>query len=91
MKRSKWNEKRNGALCLHFVFGAFGFPFFENVTHPLKDKRHGDFIGKTSSPNDGRNVWEIFRNVASLNVLIHDVINLLYYEHWTHKRKYFYI
>ena len=27
-------------------------------------------------------------NVASLNILNHDVINL-YYEHWTDKRKYF--
>ena len=27
---------------------------------------------------------------TSLNILVHDVINL-YYEHWTDKRKYFYI
>ena len=27
----------------------------------------------------------------SLNILIHDVINLLYYEHWTDKLKYFYV
>ena len=29
-------------------------------------------------PDDGRS---IFRNVASLNILVRDVINLLYYEH----------
>ena len=38
-------------------------------------------------PDDGRS---ISRNVASLNILVHDVINLLHYEHWTDKRKYFY-
>ena len=39
-------------------------------------------------PNDGRSIsW----NVASLNILVHDVINLLYYEHWTDKQKYFYV
>ena len=31
-----------------------------------------------SRPDDGRS---ISRNVASLNILVHDVINLLYYEH----------
>ena len=39
-------------------------------------------------PDDGRS---ISRNVASLNILVHDMINLLYYEHWTVKRKYFYV
>ena len=34
------------------------------------------------SPDDGRS---ISRNVALLNILAHDVINLLYYEHWTDK------
>ena len=24
-------------------------------------------------------------------ILVHDMINLLYYEHWTGKQKYFYI
>ena len=28
---------------------------------------------------------------VSLNILVHDVINLLYYEHWTDKYKYFYV
>ena len=32
---------------------------------------------------------EISQNVASLNLLIHDVINLLYYKQWTDKPKYF--
>ena len=34
---------------------------------------------------------EILQNVAHLNILVHDVINLLYYEYWTDKKKYFYI
>ena len=28
---------------------------------------------------------------AHLNILVHDMINLLYYEYWTDKQKYFYI
>ena len=35
-------------------------------------------------PDDGRS---ISRNVASLNLLIHDTINLLYYEQRTEKKK----
>ena len=34
--------------------------------------------------------WAISRNIAHLNILIHDVINSLYYEYWTDKQKYFY-
>ena len=38
--------------------------------------------------DDGRSIsW----NVAQLNILVHNVINLLYYEHWTEKQKYFYV
>ena len=33
----------------------------------------------------------IFWNVASLNSIAHDVINSLYYEHWTDKWKYLYV
>ena len=33
----------------------------------------------------------ISRNVATLNILDHDVITLLYCEHWTDKQKYFYV
>ena len=29
--------------------------------------------------------------LASLNTLAHDVINVLYYEHWTDEQKYFYV
>ena len=32
----------------------------------------------TKRPDDGRS---ISRNVASLNILVHDMINLVYYEH----------
>ena len=31
----------------------------------------------------------ILRNVGSLDILVHDVINLLYYEHWTDKQNIF--
>ena len=37
--------------------------------------------------DDGRG---IFRNVAHLNILVPDVINLLYYEYWADRQKYFY-
>ena len=38
--------------------------------------------------DDGRS---ISGNVVHLNILVHDVINLLYYQYWTDKQKYFYI
>ena len=45
-------------------------------------------------PSSSAPLWEkysISRNVASLNILVHDVKNVLYYEHWTEtERKYFY-
>ena len=28
---------------------------------------------------------------AHLNILVHDMINLLYYEYWTDKQKYLYV
>ena len=34
-------------------------------------------------------IWEVSWNIASLNIFVHDVINLLYYEHWADKPKYF--
>ena len=30
-------------------------------------------------------------DVASLNILVHDIIDLIYYEHWLDKQKYFYL
>ena len=39
-------------------------------------------------PDDGRS---ISRNVAHLNILAHDMINLLYYGYWTDKQKYLYV
>ena len=39
-------------------------------------------------PDDGRS---ISRKVASLNIFVHDVINLLYYEHWIDKCNNFYV
>ena len=38
--------------------------------------------------DDGRSISQ---NVAHLNILVHDLINLLHYEYWTDKQKYFYI
>ena len=38
--------------------------------------------------DDGRS---ISRNVAHLYLLVHDMINLLYYEYWTDKQKYLYV
>ena len=38
--------------------------------------------------DDGRS---ISRNIAHWNILVQDVINLLYYQYWIDKQKYFYI
>ena len=40
--------------------------------------------------------WATFQEIllpkqAHLNILVHDLINVLYYEYWTDKQKYFYI
>ena len=32
-----------------------------------------------------------FSCFAHLNILVHDMINLLYYEYWTDKQKYLYV
>ena len=39
----------------------------------------------TTLPDDGRSMSQ---TDAHLNILVHDVINLLYYEYWTDKKKY---
>ena len=49
-----------------------------------------------SSPNFSlstliTNGRSISQNLAHLNILVHDEINLLYYEYWTDKQKYFYV
>ena len=46
------------------------------------------FIDTDNKLVDGRSISQ---NVASLHILVHDVINFLYYEHWTEERKYFYV
>ena len=43
---------------------------------------------KEATFRDGRSISQ---NVASVNILGHDLISLLYYEHWTEKWKYFYV
>ena len=44
------------------------------------------YVSRDTSPDDWRS---ISRNVASLNIFVHDVRNFLYYEHRTDKGKYF--
>ena len=34
---------------------------------------------------------DVSQIVASLNILVHDVISVLCYEHWIDKQKYFYV
>ena len=46
------------------------------------------FDRQCQKSNNGRS---ISRNVALLNICVHDVINPLYFEHWTDKLKYFYV
>ena len=46
------------------------------------------YFSRDTSPDDGRS---ISLNVAHSNILIHDMINLLYYEYWTDKQKYLYV
>ena len=44
---------------------------------------------ETNLPDDWRSIC---RNVALLNIIFHNVLTtLLYYEHWTDKRKHFYV
>ena len=38
----------------------------------------------TTLPDDGRS---ISRDLVQLKILVHDGINLLYYEYWTDKQK----
>ena len=45
------------------------------------------YVSRDTSPMMG----EVSRNVAHLNILVHDVINLLHYEYWTDEQKYFYV
>ena len=50
------------------------------------------YISRNTSPiigsDDGRSISQ---NVAHLNIIVHDMINLLYYEYWTDKQKYLYV
>ena len=65
----------------HSYYNTISLSRYEQVClSGLRFKRHG--------PNDGRS---ISRNVAHLNILAHDVINVLHYQYWTDKQKYFYI
>ena len=36
-------------------------------------------------------VFQLAKTIAHLNILVHDMINLLYYEYWTDKQKYLYV
>ena len=46
------------------------------------------YVSKGTFPDYGRTIsW----NVAWLDIFLYDVMKLLYYGHWTDKRKYFYV
>ena len=49
------------------------------------------FSNQRSSRNATDNGRRISQNVALINILVHDVTNLLYYEHRIDKQKYFYV
>ena len=53
-------------------------------TYLKEIRRPGPVTQPFTLPDDGRS---ISRNVSSLNILVNDMINLLYYEHWTDKQK----
>ena len=45
-------------------------------------------MNKYVRPDD---VESISQSIACFNILVHDMINLLYYEHWADKQKYLYV
>ena len=47
------------------------------------------YISRDTSPNDGRSISPNVAHLNILNILVHGVISLLYYEYWTVKQKYF--
>ena len=84
-------------LQLHEIFFiivlvSFIFVWYNYYTISLSCHEQVCFSGlrfeRFFSHHRGRS---ISRNVAHLNVLVQDMINLLYYEYWTDKQKYFYV
>ena len=51
-----------------------------------KDASASNNVFVSIMPDDSRGISQ---NTASLKILVHDAITLLYYEHWTDKRKSF--
>ena len=70
-----------------FFTVALDLTRYDNSFFPILSKKNVSCFLKIM-PDDGRS---ISRNAAHLNMLVHDLINLLYYECWTDKQKYFYV
>lgn len=74
-------------------------PYYELCHHTLdlKLKTKGNLISKLSLSCQDQYVqggyilveWSL--KTASLNIIVHDMLNLLYYEHWADKQRKFYI
>ena len=76
----------SGALLSFWTFDLFSRCILDSICN------HNNFVNYYFIlqywPDDGRSIT---RNVAHLNILVHYVINVLYYEYWTDKQKYFYV
>ena len=62
------------------------------LDHDMNRDVSWGYVSRNISPiiasNDGRS---LSRNIALLNILVHNLIIVLYDEHWTDKWKYFYV
>ena len=74
MYKMKIIIRKNIFACLFSVHNTISLSRHEQVC--LMRLRFERYFSH-HQPDDGRS---ISRNVASLNILVHDVINLLYYE-----------
>ena len=79
---------KNDTIMVNFFFCDSVINFYNTISlsrHEqvclmrLRFKRYFSLFS-----HDGRSISQ---NVASLNILVHDMINLLYHKHWTGKRK----
>ena len=73
--RGQWGKREINPI--------FSIPYSSTQKHWHISKR----LLVKSSPYQ----WCIKGFPLSLNILVRDVINLLYYEYWTDKQKYFYV
>ena len=66
--------------------------FLCSVYHNRQYAKHVKWKTKKKDMKDVKNVGKASLEMLSqLNTLVSDVMNLLYYEHWTDKRNYFYL